>query len=77
MRMIIDNMRSEAHSPARRNDVPMPLPVLSVTGLALSSGSRKLVHSLSLSVGPGERVALLGASRSGKSLTAAVLAGAL
>ncbi len=55
----------------------MPLPVLSVTGLALSSGSRKLVHSLSLSVGPGERVALLGASGSGKSPTAAVLAGAL
>lgn len=55
----------------------MPSPALSVTDLALSSGSRKLVHSLSFSVRPGERVALLGASGSGKSLTAAALAGSL
>ena len=55
----------------------MPSPALSVTDLALFTGSRKLVQSLSFSVGPGERVALLGASGSGKSLTAAALAGSL
>ena len=55
----------------------MPAPALSVTDLALSIGGRQLVHPLSFSVGAGERVALLGASGSGKSLTAAALAGSL
>jgi peptide/nickel transport system ATP-binding protein len=55
----------------------MPAPALSVTDLALSIGGRQLVHPLTFSVGAGERVALLGASGSGKSLTAAALAGSL
>ncbi len=55
----------------------MPAPALSVTDLALSSGRRQLVHPLTFSVAAGERVALLGASGSGKSLTAAALAGSL
>lgn len=55
----------------------MPAPTLSVTDLALSSGGRQLVHPLTFSMVAGERVALLGASGSGKSLTAAALAGQL
>lgn len=55
----------------------MPAPALSVTELALSIGGRQLVHPLTFSVGAGERVALLGASGSGKSVTAAALAGSL
>lgn len=53
----------------------MLAPALSVTNLALSSGGVQLVHPATFSVGAGERVALLGASGSGKSLTAAALAG--
>ena len=55
----------------------MPAPALSVTDLALSSGGRQLVHPLHFSVDAGECVALLGASGSGKSLTASALAGSL
>ena len=55
----------------------MPPSVLSVTDLALSSGTGQLVHPLTFSIGAGECVALLGASGSGKSLTASALAGSL
>lgn len=55
----------------------MPAPALSVTDLALSLGTRRLVHPLTFSVEAGECVALLGASGSGKSLTASALAGSL
>ena len=55
----------------------MPAPALSVTDLALSSGSQQLVHPLTFSVKAGERVALLGASGSGKSLTASALTGSV
>ena len=53
----------------------MLAPALSVTNLALSSGGVQLVYPATFSVGAGERVALVGASGSGKSLTAAALAG--
>ena len=53
----------------------MLAPALSVTNLALSSGGVQLVHPATFAIGAGERVALVGASGSGKSLTAAALAG--
>lgn len=53
----------------------MPAPALSVKNLALSQAGRQLVHPLTFSIQPGESVALLGASGSGKSLTASALTG--
>ena len=55
----------------------MPASALTVKNLTLTCGTRTLVHHDGFSVGGGERVALLGASGSGKSLTAAALAGDL
>jgi peptide/nickel transport system ATP-binding protein len=74
--MIIDSMLAD-HPSSDETNVAMPAPALSVTDLALSIGGRQLVHPLTFSVGAGERVALLGASGSGKSLTAAAMAGSL
>jgi peptide/nickel transport system ATP-binding protein len=53
----------------------MPVPALSVTNLALSHAGQQLVHPLTFSLQAGECVALLGASGSGKSLTASALTG--
>jgi peptide/nickel transport system ATP-binding protein len=53
----------------------MPAPALSVKNLALTHAGRPLVHPLTFSVHAGERVALLGASGSGKSLTASAVTG--
>jgi len=55
----------------------MPTPALSVRNLALSLGGQELVRPLTFNVGAGERVALLGASGSGKSLTASALTGSV
>lgn len=55
----------------------MPAPALMVKDLTVTSGNRTLVHHAGFSVEAGERVALLGASGSGKSLTAGALAGEL
>jgi peptide/nickel transport system ATP-binding protein len=55
----------------------MPAPALSVKNLALTHAGQPLVHTLSFTIGAGERVALLGASGSGKSLTAAALTGTI
>ncbi len=60
-----------------RNDVPMPAPALSVKNFALTHAGRPLVHPLTFSIQAGEGVALLGASGSGKSLTASALTGTL
>lgn len=53
----------------------MPAPALTVKNLSLSVEGRQLVHPLTFTIPAGERVALLGASGSGKSLTAAALTG--
>jgi peptide/nickel transport system ATP-binding protein len=53
----------------------MPAPALSVTNLVLSHAGRRLVHPLTFSIQPAESVALLGASGSGKSLSASALTG--
>jgi peptide/nickel transport system ATP-binding protein len=53
----------------------MPAPALSVKNLALSHAGRQLVHPLTFSMERAESVALLGASGSGKSLTASALTG--
>ncbi|WP_299951575.1 ABC transporter ATP-binding protein [uncultured Modestobacter sp.] len=61
-------------TPARAED---RLPALVVDGLSVSLGGRELVRGVRLEVGATERVALIGASGSGKSLTAAAVLGTL
>lgn len=51
--------------------------VLEARGLVVRAGSRSLVHGVDLTIGPGERVGLIGESGSGKSLTALALLGLL
>src|SRR5688572_30449760 len=53
----------------------MPAPALSVKNLVLSHAGRQLVHPLTFSIQWAESVALLGASGTGKSLTASALTG--
>jgi peptide/nickel transport system ATP-binding protein len=48
-----------------------------VSGLCVEIGSRRIVDDVSFTVMPGERVCLLGASGSGKSMTAAAIVGLL
>jgi ABC-type glutathione transport system ATPase component len=50
---------------------------LAVRGLVVEIGGRRLIDGIDLDVGPRERVALLGASGSGKSLTVAAVLGRL
>ncbi|HET6299241.1 MAG TPA: ATP-binding cassette domain-containing protein, partial [Kribbella sp.] len=56
------------------SDVP---DVLRVQGLTVTVRDKTLVHDVDLTVGPGERVGLIGESGSGKSLTALSLMGLL
>jgi peptide/nickel transport system ATP-binding protein len=51
--------------------------VLTVDGLSVGVGGRRLVHDLSFAIGRGERVGLIGESGSGKSLTALAVMGLL
>ncbi len=51
--------------------------MLAVQGLGVEIGGRRVLDGIDLDVGPQERVALLGASGSGKSLTAAAVLGRL
>ncbi|WP_043670413.1 ABC transporter ATP-binding protein [Clavibacter michiganensis] len=52
-------------------------PALDVRALSVRIGGTPLVHDVDLTVGAGERVALIGASGSGKSLTAQAVLGTL
>lgn len=56
---------------------PAAAPVLSVTGLSIRIGPARPVVGVDLQIPAGGRLALLGASGSGKSLTAAAVAGCL
>ncbi|PXY37500.1 ATP-binding cassette domain-containing protein [Prauserella flavalba] len=51
--------------------------LLSVEGLGIAAGSLPLVEDVSFTIAPGERVGLIGASGSGKSLTASAVMGLL
>ena len=54
-----------------------PEPLLTVSGLAVAFGATEVVHGIDLSVGRGERVAVVGQSGSGKSTLVAALLGLL
>lgn len=52
-------------------------PVLSVRGLDIAFGGRKVVHGLDFDIGPGRTLALVGESGSGKSVTSLAIMGLL
>ncbi len=51
--------------------------MLDVSDLTITAGGRELVHPLSFSLAPGQRLGLIGESGSGKSLTALAILGLL
>ena len=57
--------------------VAEPQPVLHVEGLQVTYGAVRALHGLNLTLAPGERVALVGGSGSGKTSAARALAGLL
>lgn len=52
-------------------------PVLTVSDLTVRAGALELVHGVSFAIGRGERVGIIGASGSGKTLTCMAVAGLL
>ena len=57
----------------------MTMPLLRVSGLSVAFGlpCREVVHGISFTIGPGQRVGLIGESGSGKSVTALAVLGLL
>ena len=68
-------------SVSRSTPVPAAPPVLDIHNLRLGfrshAGVTEVLHGISLSIAPGERVALVGESGSGKSVTARIVLGLL
>ncbi|MGI8697478.1 MAG: ABC transporter ATP-binding protein [Mycobacteriales bacterium] len=58
------------HTDARAQPQPDGSPVLAIEGLGVRAGAVDLLIDVSLTVGAGERVGIIGESGSGKSLTA-------
>ena len=52
-------------------------PILSLSGVSVAFGSRPILDGLDLSLGAGERVALVGPNGAGKSTLLRVMAGSL
>ncbi|NLA65379.1 MAG: ABC transporter ATP-binding protein [Leucobacter sp.] len=55
----------------------MSAPTLQVNNLTVSIGGKELLHNISFSLEPGERLGFIGGSGSGKTLTAHAVAGLL
>ena len=55
----------------------MNAPALAVSGLSVAIGGAQLLHGISFSLEPGERLGFIGGSGSGKTLTALAIAGLL
>ncbi len=55
----------------------MTVPLLEVSSLSISAGGQALVSDVDVTVAPGERVGLIGASGSGKTLTCLAVVGLL
>ncbi|MGE3771747.1 MAG: ribosomal protection-like ABC-F family protein [Gammaproteobacteria bacterium] len=62
---------------AFRSPAKLPQPLLVLDRVAAGYGERRVLDGLSLTIAPGDRIALLGANGAGKSTLIKVLAGAL
>lgn len=63
--------------PAAYPPAEIDRPLLTVAGLTISAGRSELVHDVSFQIGRQERVGIIGASGSGKTLTCMAIAGLL
>ena len=63
--------------PAGAPEVVVETPLLTISGLGIAFGALQAVHTLDLSVAPGQTLAIVGESGSGKSVTALAMMGLL